>query len=152
MLLSEQFLHAFEGHRKSLLQLLDAVSEEQFSFKPWDDAMSFGKLFHHTLTSTRTFWGSVHKGEFERATLPEVQTLEDLHKLALQVTTEDQQLITGLSDEFLNQSIITPFSPNPIVKYQLLLMSRDHEIHHKGQLFVYARMMGAKELPFFVAR
>lgn len=32
----------------------------------------------------------------------------------------------------------------------LLLMMFEHEIHHKGQLMLYARMVGVKDLPFFV--
>ncbi|KYD26597.1 MULTISPECIES: DinB family protein [Geobacillus] len=35
---------------------------------------------------------------------------------------------------------------------QLLPMAMDHEIHHKGQLFVYVRAMGHTDLPLFVKR
>jgi len=34
----------------------------------------------------------------------------------------------------------------------LLESGKDHEIHHKGQLFTYARLLGIKSLPFFVNR
>ncbi len=30
-----------------------------------------------------------------------------------------------------------------------LLAMYDHEIHHKGQLFIYARLVGVKDVPFF---
>ncbi|MEK4357699.1 DinB family protein [Paenibacillus sp. FSL M7-1455] len=28
--------------------------------------------------------------------------------------------------------------------------AKDHEIHHKGQLFTYARMIGVEKLPFMM--
>ncbi|WP_182914758.1 DinB family protein [Paenibacillus thiaminolyticus] len=31
---------------------------------------------------------------------------------------------------------------------KLVWLIIDHEIHHKGQLFVYARILGVQELPF----
>ncbi|SIC68051.1 Uncharacterised protein [Mycobacteroides abscessus subsp. abscessus] len=34
----------------------------------------------------------------------------------------------------------------------LLENAKDHEIHHKGQLFTYARLAGIEKLPFFVSR
>ncbi|WP_349679045.1 MULTISPECIES: DinB family protein [Aneurinibacillus] len=28
----------------------------------------------------------------------------------------------------------------------------DHEVHHKGQLFLYARLIGIEKLPFFITQ
>lgn len=35
---------------------------------------------------------------------------------------------------------------------QLLQLAMDHEIHHKGALFVYVRALGHTELPMFIQR
>ncbi|WP_279401879.1 DinB family protein [Piscibacillus salipiscarius] len=34
-------------------------------------------------------------------------------------------------------------------KFNYLQGMYEHEIHHKGQLFIYARMVGVKDVPFF---
>ena len=69
---------------------------------------------------------------------------------AEQLTNETRVLLEGLSDDDFDKIISTSQAFGQDVPGSVLLaMSLDHEIHHKGQLFVYARMLGFDKVPPF---
>lgn len=141
---------AWNAHRKVLPELLNAVPAEKVTFQPWEGAMSFGDLAIHTADDF--FYRLVQTGEVSGGAPVEWKTLDDVKRIVQQRTESIQSIFGALSDADLDKVIEVPQMgmKGPAAMY--LSAAKDHEVHHKGQLFVYARLMGVTELPFFISR
>ena len=137
-------------HRNVLEELLQHIHDEHLHFKPWAGAMSLSELALHVASSNDAFVTVVKTGgKLEIPDIPECATMDDVRKTVRDFTEKTQSTYESLTEADLEAE-----SPIPHPKLQgkrevLLTTVYEHEIHHKGQLFVYARMIGADSLPFF---
>jgi uncharacterized damage-inducible protein DinB len=145
------FISGWLSHRKALLELLKVVNDEQLSFRPWENGMSLSELTLHISGSTSMFVKTVNTGVFTPPTeKKEVSTAKELIELVEAQTEYAKQELEKLTDEQL-KSIIT-FAGMDLPGKAMLELAKDHEIHHKGQLFTYVRLLGHEEVPFFIYR
>ena len=73
-----------------------------------------------------------------------VDELRSIVKKVTRITKEKYRLITDLD---ISSSLqMGNFAGSGST---FLTIMYDHEIHHKGQLFVYLRLLGKEKLPFF---
>lgn len=62
-------------------------------------------------------------------------------------------ILEQLTEEQLDREIdLTSAFGRKVTGRALLQLAMEHEIHHKGNLFVYVREMGHTELPFYQQR
>lgn len=148
---AKQLAAGWMSHRKALLELLDTFNDEQLHYKPWDKGMSLSELVLHTTGATAMFAQTVKNGEFTPPSGPQaVESLEELKKIVQQQTEQTKADLESLTSDQLRKQI--EFSGMEMTGSSMLEMAKDHEVHHKGQLFTYARLLGIEELPFFVSR
>ncbi|WP_391558010.1 DinB family protein [Robertmurraya sp.] len=145
------FISGWLSHRKALLELLKVVNDEQLSFRPWENGMSLSELTLHIAGSTSMFVNTVKTGVFTPPTeKKEVSTAKELIELVEAQTEYAKQELEKLTDEQLNT--IIAFAGMDLPGKAMLELAKDHEIHHKGQLFTYVRLLGLEEVPFFIYR
>lgn len=142
------------AHRSVLLEILDKVDNNDLDFRPWAKAMTLSELAMHIAGVSDMFITTARLGKFmPPEQKPEIHSVEDLRKTVKYLTDKNYADISGMSDMDLDSSVISNrifTSPTP-AKVWLAAM-KEHEIHHKGQMFVYARMVGVEEMPSFVKR
>ncbi|KPV43720.1 DinB family protein [Alicyclobacillus ferrooxydans] len=140
-------------HRAVLQDILSRVPEDQVDMKPWPNALSLSDLAVHMVTSADWFAESVKNGQFGRPEKVEVSSMSDLRRVVDEYTEKTKATLDSLSDEQVEGMVEAKhiFGMDAPGKVWLGSM-RDHEIHHKGQMFVYARMAGVEEMPFFIQR
>ncbi|MDG5472220.1 DinB family protein [Jeotgalibacillus sp. ET6] len=147
----DQFMAGWLAHRQALIELVGVIDNDHLPFKPWEEAMSVSVLVQHIADSTSMFVQTVQNGELTppsgNQTFESITDLQDYLQAATEQTLAD---LKTLSDEQLDKQV--EFYGSVMPGYALLESGKDHEIHHKGQLFTYARLTGAKDLPFFIAR
>ncbi|SFI61390.1 DinB family protein [Thermoflavimicrobium dichotomicum] len=153
---AENVLKAWLRHRLVLLEVLDLLEDQHLNYKPWENAMTLQQLVTHILFSANMFAKAVKAGKIvppASSNPPEVQTVSDLKKLAEEITEETKKTITEFSDEKLETPVdMTQLFGTHLPGKSILRIMNEHEIHHKGQLYVYLRLVGVKELPLFVKR
>jgi uncharacterized damage-inducible protein DinB len=126
-------------------RVLAAVPDDQAAYKPHETSMSALELVQHLAFSDLYFLDSIIKGEFAR---PDDAVLAKLDTPSKVVAVYDAQLpklleaLAKLSGEHLVQSAQFLSWNLPLISYLNFAMS--HAIHHRGQLSVYLRPMGAK--------
>lgn len=136
-------------HRLIVDDLLDLVGDEQVHYRPWEGAMSLGELAIHIVTSTDMFVRGIKDGEFKApAVETDFETIGDLRRIVTKYTEQTREDIKTIFDFQLKGYIL--FNKVRAPGTYWLSNAIDHEIHHKGQLFTYVRMTGAKDLPFFM--
>jgi uncharacterized damage-inducible protein DinB len=76
------------------------------------------------------------------------QTMSDVRKIVYDLTEMTKEELKSITVKQLEQ-VIEVINIKCPGRYWLS-NAKDHEIHHKGQLFTYARMVGVQGLPFFL--
>lgn len=145
---SEKMMNNWLRHRNITEQLVDIpMKDEDLTFKPWEGAMTLGELFLHIVYWNDTFVSLVKNKEFMPPNIPvctNVDELRSIVKKVTRITKEKYRLITDLD---ISSSLqMGNFAGSGST---FLTIMYDHEIHHKGQLFVYLRLLGKEKLPFF---
>ncbi len=145
----EQMMNDWLQHRKVLEELLEAIGDEHIDFKPWEGAMALGELALHIAGWNDVFVSMVKTEEFLSPDIPECRTMAEVRKAVKDFTLKTKTIFESLTDADLEaeNSSTHPKLQGPKKNY--LTAMYDHEIHHKGQLFVYARLIGINEVPFF---
>jgi uncharacterized damage-inducible protein DinB len=145
------FVAGWMSHRKALLELLDTIEDQHLHYKPWENAMSLSELVLHISGAMGMFAQTVKNGVFTPPSEPKpFETTNDLKAIVQAETDQTKSDLESLTDERLDQ--LVEFYGMKMPGIALLQSGKDHEIHHKGQLFTYARLVGIETLPFFVSR
>lgn len=135
----EAFTRNLMMHRSALLDLLDKIPEDKEDLVAFEDGMTMAKTAYHILASGERSIGMIMP---EGAAKPEPSGSFADTKARLKANTEKlQEILPKLSQEQL-ASTIEAFGGMKMPVSSLLEIVRDHEIHHKGQLWTMARMAG----------
>ncbi len=146
-----ELISGWMSHRKVLHELLDTFEDQHLSYKPWEEAMSLSELVLHISGAMEMFTDTVKNGVFTPPTgSSKIESVSELKTLVENQTNQTKSKLEGLTDEQL--AAIVEFAGMKMPGLALLESAKDHEIHHKGQLFTYARLLGVQSLPFFVNR
>ncbi|WP_028784362.1 DinB family protein [Thalassobacillus devorans] len=146
---SNDFIQYFLSHRSVTNELAAKIGTEDVNYQPTPTSMPARKLVNHMLKSFYQFTAAAAQQEPKQ--LFEQEEDASLTELAETYTSETKKLIESMSDE--DFSVIVDLTEMLGVKLpaeKVLNLAMDHEIHHKGNLFVYVREMGNTELPMFV--
>ncbi|PTA67070.1 DinB family protein [Deinococcus arcticus] len=137
----------FESHRAALLDLYGQLPEDQGHFAAWDGGLSFiGQADHLSGSAGRLL--SMIQGQAPGA-LPEAsQSLTEARERLQQSMDAASQAMSAMSDEDLSRRV-PAFGGREMPVAALLDAIIAHEAHHKGQVWVMARMVGVKP-PMFV--
>lgn len=144
-----QMMNVWLQHRGIVEEIIEKLDDKHIDFKPWDGAMTLGELALHIAGSGDMFVSMVKTEEFAVPDLPSCQTAADIRQALKNSTQKTKAAYENISDEELEQENHASHPKLKGTKKKYLDVMFEHEIHHKGQLFLYARMVGVKELPFF---
>ncbi len=149
---AEQFVAGWLRHREVTVELVDMISDDSLDFKPWEGAMTLGELVTHIVNSATWFSSAIKNGQMTKPPeKPQITSMAQLKQYVHDATAEAKATLLSLTDEQLETVLDTTKIFGAQLPGKMLLAGmRDHEIHHKGQLFVYARMTGVENPPSFV--
>ncbi|SFS62345.1 DinB family protein [Paenibacillus sp. BC26] len=142
----QQVIKRWKMHRNALLELVAVLPESGGSWRPWEGGMTTVELVHHLAFTPDFFFSAIEKRDMIIPPLP--ATLAEARQLLEELTAEHERKLASYSEaDLLKDATINAFNvTEPIVEVLHRLIG--HEAHHKGQLFVYARMLGAVP-PFY---
>ncbi len=153
-----ELTRSFRTVRNNTLKIAEEIPEEKYGFRPAEGCRSVAETLAHIAVMTRVptqlhfvehrstligfdFFGLVGKLQAEaKAPRTKAQILELLR-------TEGEKyakLLEGVSESFLGETVEYPEGMEPRIKsrFEMLIASKEHEMHHRGQLMVVERMLG----------
>jgi uncharacterized damage-inducible protein DinB len=142
----ERYANTFMMHRGALLDLLELVPDDRGGFAAWEGGMSFHKMADH-LSASINRMPAMLAGEMPAKAEPSADFATARENMKLS-TENARVLLSGLTDEQLG-SVIEAFGGRKMPVAALVDFLVMHEAHHKGQLWMMARMIGI-EPPRFV--
>jgi uncharacterized damage-inducible protein DinB len=129
----------FTMHRAALIEFLEKVPAEKADFAAWEGGMSFAKIADHLSGSSHRMKHMV-RGETPEKLEPSANLSAAVERL--KTTHADMVASLGaMPPEMLGQKI-TAFGGREMPIAALLDFMVQHEAHHKGQVWMMARMIG----------
>lgn len=148
---------AFRTVRKNTIQIADEIPADKYDFRPAEGSMSVAETLKHIAISTTwpieahsqrltaiTFdmFGKVHARMAQAEA--ELKTKSDIVNALVTNGEKFAAFLEGLTGEVLSETVSFPPETNQPSKtrFEMLLSSKEHEMHHRGQLMVIERMLG----------
>lgn len=138
-------LPAMKNEHRTTKRMIEAVPVDQGDYRPDPNSMSALELAWHIVSTEKMFFNAAITGEFDfGGNKPEsIRTSRDVAEWYEGKFNEAFERIASLSPEQLARIVdFRGFIQLPAVMY--LECGLNHSIHHRGQLSVYLRPMGAK--------
>lgn len=144
---TQQVLKRWKMHRNALLELVDSLPDSSGSWRPWEEGMTVTELVHHLAWTPDFFFSPIDGREMIIPPVP--STLAEARELLKQLTKEHEQKLAAYTDLDLRKEATIELFKITEPGVEVLHRMIGHEAHHKGQLALYARMLGVKP-PFYV--
>jgi uncharacterized damage-inducible protein DinB len=152
--LLEEALEAWGYTRSGVIDELDNIPASQFQFQPSPHSRTVAQLAQHIIESALMATGELNRpdGSFRRRSYPEF--IEEYAGTRAQ--TEDKAALIALLRDTLTEAItafrrtgqggllrdIVQFNGEPATRLTWLNHAIAHEEYHRGQLALYARLLG----------
>ena len=138
--------------RGSTLKRLKAVPDDLVHWRPVDGAMRFADIGQHLIDADRWLFAKVAEPSLTSmkgvSGTAEMQSREGYVRLLAELLKSGEEraaFIAGLRDSELQKQMHDDrFGGDVSVWWIIVRGNLDHEIHHRGQLSVYLRMIEGK--------
>ena len=148
--LREQLDREVDRSRKALQQ----VPEGQYQWKPHERSMIFGYLADLVATMPTWITMEINRDDLDIAPAagqgtkkPPKEKRDDLVKALDEAAVEARKALDETNDEFLNTNWKLLARGNVVwegPRHEIIQDTINHWAHHRGQMTVYLRLMGAK--------
>lgn len=142
------FLEHWQGHRRLTRRLIEAFPDDQLFTFSLGGMRPFGVMALELLSTSAPMVRGLVTGEWvsftDRDPLPKTEIL----RLWDEATAEIDALWPRITPAHF-QDHFTAFGMYPGSGYSLLSYVIDNEVHHRGQGYVYLRVLGIEPPPFY---
>jgi uncharacterized damage-inducible protein DinB len=139
-------LPSIEREHQITKRVIEAIPSNKGDYRPDPVSKTALELAWHIVAAEKRFLSGVCAGAFDYAAINQPETIRDSAGIAAwfdETFTANLNQIQKLSGEQLARSIdFRGIFQFPAVTY--VQLSMNHSIHHRGQLSMYLRPMGAK--------
>jgi uncharacterized damage-inducible protein DinB len=146
LILNTVGLPSLRAEHPTTERVITAIPTDQVDYRPDDIVKSAIDLAWHIVTAENRFIESVIAGGFDLSPVPRpdtIRTAEDVNRWYAERFDKNLARLAELTGEQLTKTIdFRGRFQFPAVIYIQLALS--HSIHHRGQLSMYLRPMGAK--------
>ena len=139
------------GHRihQQTTKLMAVAPNDKYDWKPSDTAMTLGKLMNHMPGGELAIIEAALNGAFPKEYPADSSDTAELIASFDQQHAALSERLAALTPEQLDETV-APFGPDKEMSRRAILhVAHEHEIHHRGQLYVYLRTLGCTVPPLF---
>jgi len=147
----EPFLKYFSGIRERTMRVARLVPPDKLDWSCAPGKFTLGDLLRHLAVTERYMWAETVQCKPSRYT-SHGKELADGYEAVLafmeKLHAESMEIFSRLSDADLQRKCPTPAGAE-IRTAKWLRAMVEHEIHHRGQLYLYLGMLGVPTQPIF---
>ena len=147
----EPFLDYYEKLRGRTLRVIQQIPPDKIEWTYQKGKFTFGDLIRHLAGIERFVFAenaqlkkSAYPGHGKELAEGYDGSLEYMNRMH----EESMEIFRQLRDEDLQQKCLTPMG-TPITTWKWLRALTEHEIHHRGQIYLYLSMLGIATPPLY---
>jgi uncharacterized damage-inducible protein DinB len=148
---------AFRTVRNNTIQIAEDIPESKYEFRAAPDTRTVGQTLthialgptfqHHIQSNKITDMKNVNfQALMQQVMAEEAKPRTKAEIIAFLKSEGDRfaSFLEGLSESFLAEQVTMPPGMTPATKsrFEMLLGTKEHEMHHRGQLMLVQRMLG----------
>ena len=147
----ETFLRYFEGIRRRTLRVADCIPPDEIEWRAHPRAFSFGDLLRHLGAIERYMF--VENARRQPSRYPGHGTdladgYDAVRAFLDQMHAESTELLSELTRKDLEAKCKTP-AGSPITVWKWLRAMVEHEVHHRGQIYLGLGALGIETPPLY---
>jgi len=145
------FLQYFGNVRERTLRVARCIPPDKIDWTYAPGKFTFGDLLRHLAVVERYMWAENVQGRQSRYTAHGRELAdgyENVMAFLERLHAESLEIFGRLSDEDLQRKCRTPDNSS-ITTWKWLRLMVEHEIHHRGQIYLYLSMLGVATPPLY---
>jgi len=146
-----EFLNYFDKVHQRTMSVVRAIPRDKVDWKFRDGRFSLGDLARHIATVNRYMFLEVAQGRpsaYAGCGRSLAATYDEIVGFAERLHGECVEAISRFSPEDLGRKCTTPGGAS-ITAWKWLRAMIEHEIHHRGQIYIYLALLGAPSPPLY---
>ena len=140
----EPFLQYFGSVRERTMRVARCIPGDKIDWTYAPDKFTLGDILRHLAVAERYMWAENAQGHAARYTTHGKELADGLENVLAfmeRLHAESIAIFSKLSNEDLQRKCMTPGNA-PITTWKWLRLMTEHEIHHRGQIYLYLSMLG----------
>lgn len=147
----ESFLDYFEKVRARTLRVIKCIPPENIDWTYREGKFTFGDLIRHLAATERYMFAE--NAQLKPSRYPGhgkelADGYDSVMNFISRMHEETIAILGKLSDEDLKRRCVTP-GDTPITVWKWLRSMIEHEIHHRGQIYLYLAMLDIPTPPLY---
>jgi uncharacterized damage-inducible protein DinB len=145
------FLHYFGNVRERTMPVARCVPPDKLDWTYAPGKFTLGDLLRHIAVTERYMWAENLLGkpsQYKNHGKEWADGYENILALMERLHKESLEIFSSLSDADLQARCKTPGSVE-ITKWKWLRLMVEHEIHHRGQIYMYLAMLEVPTPPLY---
>lgn len=150
-LTKNQFIETWEGNRRLTVRTIEAFPEKDlFSYSPIEPLRPFAKMVSEILNIEDVYLRGIARGKWEwKDAFGHLTNKAGMLQTCEKLTGKALELWQEITEERLDTVEKDPFFGGEQRHFSRLQYALENEIHHRGQGFVYLRMLGIEPPAFY---
>jgi uncharacterized damage-inducible protein DinB len=147
----EPFLQYFKNVRERTMRVARCIPPDKLDWSYAPGKFTLGDLLRHMAVAERFMWAETLQGHTSRYTTHGKELAdgyENVMAFLERMHAESIEIFVKLSDEELLHKCQTPDGAE-ITKWKWLRLMVEHEIHHRGQIYLYLGMLDVPTPPLY---
>src|SRR5579863_5919931 len=145
------FLHYFGNVRERTMRVARCIPPDKIDWTYAPGKFTLGDLLRHIAVAERYMWAETVQNKpscFTSQGKELADGLDNILSFMDRLHAESVDIFSRLSDANLQRKCQTP-DGTPITTWKWLRLMLEHEIHHRGQIYLYLALLGVPTPPLY---
>lgn len=147
----ESFLPYLKSIHERTMRVARVIPPDKLDWTYAPGKFTLGDLLRHLATIERYLWAEIVQGKPSRyrgCGRELADGYDNVLAFVERLHAESVEIFSRLTSDDLQKKSLTP-EGSPISTWKVLRLVVEHEIHHRGEIYVYLGMLGVKTPPLY---
>lgn len=147
----ESFIKYYTKIKSRTIKLFDSIPADKIEWTYQEGKFTIGDIIRHLANIERYMYAEnaqLKESKYKGCGIEYAEGYENTVDYYKQQHLESTKIFSSLSQEDLNKKCKTP-AGNDITVWKWLRSMVEHEVHHRGQLYLYLALLGIKTPPLY---
>ena len=145
------FLPYLKNIRERTLRVARVIPPDRLEWTYTPGKFTLGDLLRHVATVERYLWAEIVQGKparYHGCGRDLADGFDNVLAFMERLHAESVEIFSRLTPDDLQKKCATP-DGSPITTWKVLRLVIEHEIHHRGEIYIYLGMLGVKTPPLY---